>query len=165
MRKTYLKIPNSHSSENHHTDSTQDPVSMSQRIISLDEALGLIKGGYREKVKKLWEDFVDKNNDEFNENQPTENQFISYFKDLREEKSLSSSSIWTYYSSLNCVMKNRYGTPLQKYPRITTLLKSYNGDVKKKAAIFESSDIEEFVKHPNKSPYWLVRKVKPFFIV
>ena len=128
-------------------------------ILGLADSLSLIKEDYRGKVQKLWKEFVEKNNDEFDEKPPTEEQFLSYFRFLRDDKHLSSSTLWTYYSALNVIMKNRYSCPLQKYPRITTLLKSYNGDVKKKAAIFETSDVEEFVKHPNKSPYWLARKV------
>ena len=46
---------------------------------------------------------------------------------------------------LNSVCKGKYSERLQKFPRITSLLKSYNSDVKKKAAVFEEGDLETFV--------------------
>ena len=69
--------------------------------------------------------------------------------------------MWTHYSmlnELNCVVKNRYGIPLQQFPRITTLIKSSDTDVKTKAAVFETMDIIKFVNNPNNSPYWITRK-------
>ena len=29
----------------------------------------------------------------------------------------------------------------------------------KKAGVFETKDIDAFIEHPNRTPYWLVRKV------
>ena len=68
--------------------------------------------------------------------------------------------MWNHYSMLNCVVKNRYGIPLQQFPRITTLIKSFDTDVKTKAAVFETMDIIKFVNNPNNSPYWITRKVQ-----
>ena len=73
---------------------------------------------------------------------------------------MASSSMWTYYSQINGVIKGIYGEKLQMFPCITSLLKSYDVDEKKKAACFEYDDISAFVTHPDTStPYWLVRKV------
>ena len=45
--------------------------------------------------------------------------------------------MWTTYSIVNAVVKGKYGKRLQKYPRLTTLLKSFNTDTKKKVAVVE----------------------------
>ena len=50
---------------------------------------------------------------------PVEKDHLFYFKYLREEKHYASSSMWTHYSMLNCVVKNIYGIPRQPLPRIT----------------------------------------------
>ena len=127
-------------------------------ILSLEEALSLLKEGYSPKVKKIWMDFVSFCECSFDDSAPKEDSFLKYFKFLREDKKLASSSLWSYYSLLNTVMKNRYNTPLQQYPRITTLLKSFS-DIKKKASIFEYDELKTFVLHDNSTPYWIVRKV------
>ena len=61
---------------------------------------------------------------------------------------MDSSSLWTYYSMQK----------LQKeFPRLTSFIKVYDNDIKKKAKCFEPEDIAEFVKLNNIStPYWLV---------
>ena len=88
-------------------------------------------------------------------------KFTSYFKNLREEKKMKSSTCWIYYSMLNSVVKGIYGQKLQAFPRITTLLKAYDVDIKSKAAVFETDHIASFVNNPETTyPYWLVRKVK-----
>jgi integrase len=100
----------------------------------------------------------------FADGAPLEADLLQHFKVLREEKKMASSSLWVIYSYLNTVLKNRYGMKMQAFPRITTLLKSYDTDVKRKAAVFDSKDIQEFVQHSDNSPYWLVRKVRNFLI-
>ena len=96
---------------------------------------------------------------EFLSRMPTEEELSNFFKYLREEKGMASSSMWTYYSQINGLIKGIYGGRLQQFPRITSLLKSYDVDEKKKASCFESDDIAAFSTHPSAtSPYWLVRK-------
>ena len=52
-----------------------------------------------------------------------------------------------------------YGSKLQTYPRITTLLTTYDDDIKKIASVFETEDVATFVNNTKTStPYWLVRK-------
>ena len=126
-------------------------------ILSLEEALSLLKEDYRPKVKKVWCNFVACCNKSFDDKAPKED-FLTYLKFLREEKKMASSSLWTYYSLLNTMMKNRYNTPPQRFARITTLLKSY-ADIKKKASIFEYEEVKSFVLHSNSTPYCIVRKV------
>ena len=77
------------------------------------------------------------NSGEFEERMPTEDEFADYFRSLRLEKKLSSSTMWTTYSIVNAVVKGKYGKRLQNYPRMTTLLKSFNTDTKKKVAVVE----------------------------
>ena len=55
-------------------------------------------------------------------------------------------------SHVNVVLKNRYGVKFQGFYSITTLLKSYDTDVKQKASVFESDDIQQFIQRPENSP-------------
>ena len=95
----------------------------------------------------------------FDDSAPGEEDLINYFKFIRTERKMASSSMWVQYSHVNVVLKNRYGIKLQGFPRITTLLKSYDTDVKQKASVFESDDIQQFIERIENSPYWQVRKV------
>ena len=68
--------------------------------------------------------------------------------------------MWTTYSMINSVCKEKYGDTLKKFPRVTSLLKSFDTDVKQKAAVFSRIDLDSFVNGDELStPYWLVRKV------
>jgi integrase len=68
--------------------------------------------------------------------------------------------MWTTYSMINSTCKGKYGDTLKKFPRVTSLLKAYDTDVKKKAAVFSKDDLDAFVDNSDLStPYWLVRKV------
>ena len=55
---------------------------------------------------------------------PTEENLIVYFDHLKCTKKLAASTIWSIYSMLNYKMQLFFGEKLQKYPRLTTLLKS-----------------------------------------
>lgn len=97
---------------------------------------------------------------EFEQRAPSEEEFLSFFRHQRLELKKASSTMWTTYSMLNGVIKGKYGIRLQDYPRLTSLLKSYDVDTKHKAAVFEPEDLGLFVNSSELStPYWLVRKV------
>ena len=130
-------------------------------IFSLEEALLNVKDGSRGKYRKCWNDFTSffpLKKDEFSLGMPCEEDFTSYFKHLREEKKMASSSLWTYYSMLNSVVKGIYGKKLQtEFPRLTSFIKAYDTDIKKKAMCFEPEDIADFVRRDSIStPYWLL---------
>ena len=128
-------------------------------MLSLEDALSLIKPDYAKKCKSSWLTFVDYSGSSFDQQPPEEGILTEYFKFLRDEKKYASSSLWVYYSHMNVVMKNRYSIKLQSFPRITTLLKSFDTDIKRKAGVFESSDIQHFIESAENVPYWEVRKV------
>ena len=44
-------------------------------VISFDEALSLVKPSYKEKVKKIWLDFVEKSGKTFESEPPVEEDF------------------------------------------------------------------------------------------
>ena len=91
---------------------------------------------------------------------PTEDEFMDFFKHLRNELGMSSSTLWTNYSMVNSFVKGKYGKSLQTMPRITSLIKSFDTDIKNKAFIFSKDEIACFVSNKSISgPYWLVRKV------
>ena len=90
---------------------------------------------------------------------PSEEEISSYLKYLRKEGK-ASSTMWTMYSMLNSILKSKYDFSLKNYPRVTTMLKSFDTDVKKKAATFSKEEFDQFVGCDDYStPYWLVRKV------
>ena len=73
---------------------------------------------------------------------------------------MASSTMWTLYSMLNSVLKGKYNFAMTNYPRITTLLKSYDVDMKKKARVFSKEEFDNFVGNADlTTPYWLVQKV------
>ena len=115
----------------------------------------------RSMYQKAWNEFQEFfTEDNFKENMPSEGHFITYFKYLRNDKKLATSTIWTTYSKINSVIKSKFGRALQEFPRVAKLIKSFNTDIKKKAAIFSPEDLQSFTSNPNlNSPYWLVRKV------
>ena len=132
-------------------------------IISLDSALSMLKDDYKKRCFTIWKQFTDFCGEDYDEFPPGEGALYGYFKSLREDKNMASSSIWHHYSCINTVVKNRYSTKLQDFPRITSLLKSWN-DFKKKASIFDSDDVSTFVLNENyTTPYWIVRKVSTLF--
>ena len=82
---------------------------------------------------KAFKTFSDGHN--FEQDYPSEDLLIKYFKHMREK--YSTSTIWTNYSYINSILKRKYGVQLQTMPRITLTLKGFEEDVKTKAAIFE----------------------------
>ena len=105
-------------------------------VLSLEEALLSIKEGSRGKYRKVWMDFLQfsgSRQEEFQTKMPSEEDLTNYFKFLRENKKFASSTLWTNYSMLNSIIKGIYNKRLQhEYPRITSLLKTYDTDIKKK---------------------------------
>ncbi len=73
-------------------------------------------------------------------------------------KNLASTSLWTYYSCLNSMMKRKYNVKLQDFPRLTMLSKGYDTDIKGKANIFDLTEIKSFMLGNMESSYWLVRQ-------
>ena len=126
-----------------------------------------IKEKTRPRYKKTWVEFKDfiGAGEEFDSRSPTEEELSSYLRHLRQEKGAASSSMWTLYSMINGVFKEKYGFSLKQYPRLTTLLKSFDTDTKKKAQIFTKEEIDIFVFSPElTTPYWQVRKVRNVFL-
>ena len=68
--------------------------------------------------------------------------------------------MWTCYSQLNGVVKSKYGLNLKKYARVTSLLKSMDTDIKKKAGVFSKEELDNFIGAEDLgTPYWIVHKV------
>ena len=113
------------------------------RVMSDDFVLEGIKEGLRARYKQTWTNFkaFSSTANTFEDDIAEEEVFITYFRHLRTEKKAASSTLWTTYSILNTFVKGKYGRRLQDFPRITTLLKSYDINTKKKAAIFEVDDL------------------------
>lgn len=111
----------------------------------------------KKEYKKEWTTFVSfiKKNEK-----PSEEDFIRYFNFLKKSKDMQSSTIWKIYSMLNLMFQHHYDQKLQSYPRITSLLKSYNFSyTPKKASVFTRDEISRFTNDETlNSPYWLIRK-------
>ena len=103
-------------------------------ILSDEFAFETVAEASRGRYKKVWEEFkgFSSSSNDFERRMPSENELLEYFKHLRNEKKSSSSTLWMVYSMLNSVCKGKYSECLQKFLRITALLKSYK-DCKKKA--------------------------------
>ena len=99
-----------------------------------------------EKYNKTWQQFVEYG--EINdESEPTEEKFLQYFDHLRNVKHLASSTLWSVYSMLNHKYQLLYGLKLQKYPRITMLLKSYEAGYQRKvASSFTKEEIKRYLE-------------------
>ena len=52
------------------------------------------------------------------------------------EKKFASSTLWTTYSQVNTVMKQKYSFSLKSYQRVQAFIKSFDVDIKTKAPIF-----------------------------
>ena len=61
---------------------------------------------------------------EFDTRIPSEEEFSTYFRFLRPDKGLSTSTLWTTYSLLNSICKGKYGNSLQQYPRLQSIIKA-----------------------------------------
>ena len=129
-------------------------------VLDDESVFMLIKSDSRVHYEKTWfnfKAFFPEN--EFSDRMPSEAEIMNYFQHLREVKKYASTTVWTTYSKLNSVCKAKYSKALQEYPRVTTLLKSYDTDVKRKAEIFDGEELDSFINNADyNSPYWLVRK-------
>ena len=95
---------------------------------------------------KTWSDFElfrrssdtkNENKDETNQqinDEPGEEDYMQYFYYLHKEKKFKSSSLWCMYSRLNNNHQRRFGQKLQRWPRITMLLKKYEAGYVRKVA-------------------------------
>ena len=111
---------------------------------------------------KVWNDFkaVVGSDRNWDFEGPNEEDVLHFIRWLRLEKGYASSSLWTIYSMLNGVVKSKYGVNLKKYVRVTSLLKTFDTDVKKKAMTFAKEEFDQFLVLPKcGTPYWHVRKV------
>ena len=109
--------------------------------------------------QRTWSQFVDFCGDfDFDAGQPGEELLSNYFKFLRLERKMASSSLWTVYSCINSIFKRKYNAKLQDLSRLTLLIKGFNDDVKQKAAIFDDAVLKEFMLSRKNDSYWLVRQ-------
>ena len=68
---------------------------------------------------------------------PGEEELLAnFFKFLRQEHKLASSSLWM------SMMKRKYDVQLQELPRLTMLIKSFDTNIKDTARIFEEAQIK-----------------------
>jgi len=96
------------------------------KVLPDKEAFETIKPKSRPVYQKAWMKFMlfaEGNN--FENEMPGEDVLSRYFKELRASGA-ASSTLWTTYSLINAVIKAKYGERLQKYPRLTSLIKSFD---------------------------------------
>ena len=85
----------------------------SSTILTDESVFSQIKEKSRNAYVKSWEDFKSYlTGHDFEECHPGEEDIISFFNHLRNEKKMASSSIWTIYSYINSVIKRKYGWKL-----------------------------------------------------
>ena len=97
------------------------------KIVDDVTALESIKEGSRAKHSKLWRDYVHQfgTSIDWEVERPKEKDVLGWVCYLRKDRKAASSSLWTYYSMLNTVVKSKYGFNLKTYVRVATLIKSY----------------------------------------
>jgi len=128
-------------------------------IASNDEVFLQFKEESKKQYKRIWSQFRGFAADfDLEAAAPGEEILANFFKWLREEKKMASSTMWTYYSCVNSILKRKYNVKLQEIPRITMLLKSFDTDVKEKATIFEEAKLKMFMVAKMETSYWLVRQ-------
>lgn len=122
-------------------------VEMKRSASDILESVNPIKSGDR--YTKTWNEFKEYVNK--TTERPVEEDFIQYFDYLKQVKGCAASSIWCYYSQLNHKYQVLFGEKLQKFPRITHLLKSYeSGYVRKTSKFFTKEEIYSFLENaPN----------------
>ena len=118
----------------------------SPTILPDSEALLQIKEGSRKIYIKAFDGLREYIGNDLETRPPCENEMLQYIKFLRLEKGLASSSLWTTYSMINGLCKGKYSINLKQYCRVTSLLKSYDIDVKCKATTFSSDEINKFIE-------------------
>ena len=90
---------------------------------------------------------------------PKEEELRQFFMDMRTVRGCAATTIWTNFSMVNSMCKGKYSFDLRNLPRIITLLKSFEGAPKKKAAIFTVEELRAFCEAEElEGAYWLVRK-------
>jgi hypothetical protein len=77
-----------------------------EKIFSDKEVFEQIKDKSRKAYIKSWHDFKAFNStNDFDASHPGEEDIIAYFKHLRQEKKIATSSLWTTYSYINSILK------------------------------------------------------------
>jgi len=126
--------------------------------LSVEEILKNIGPVKSEKAyESLWQDFISFANT-YDPKLLEEVHFIRYFHHLKQ-LDLKSSTLWTKYSMLNNTFQRMTGEKLQKFPRLTLLLKSYQrGYTRKVAQTFTLQEFQTFIRKDLPSNFWIIRK-------
>jgi hypothetical protein len=112
-------------------------------IASDEEVFAQFKEDSRKQYRRMWFQFCDYiSYFDFESSPPGEESFMKFFKYLRLEKKFTSSSLWTFYSCLNSMMKRKYNVKLQELPQLTMLIKGLDTNIKDKAPIFDDTQMK-----------------------
>jgi hypothetical protein len=113
---------------------------MEKKIFSDEEVFEQVKPKSKEAYEKCWKEFKELNPEiNFEEGPPGEEAIVSFFRHLRLQQKVASSSIWTFYSYINSILKRKCGFKLQELPRVMWFIKGLEVDTKKKGAIFDEN--------------------------
>jgi integrase len=132
---------------------------MEKRVVSDAEVFEQIKPVSRKAYEKCWKRFKDLAPEfNFEEGPPGEEIIVNFFRHLRFKKKAASSTMWTFYSYINSILKRKYGFKLQELPRVTLFIKGLEVDMKKKAPIWDQGKLKKFMVSEMPTPYWEVRQ-------
>jgi integrase len=113
----------------------------------------------RKAYQKSWREFRELAPEfNFEEGPPGEDSIINYFRHLRVEKKVASSSMWVHYSYINSVLKRKYSCKLLDMPRVTLYIKGFMVDTKKKASIIDEVALKNFMAAEMVNAFWEVRQ-------
>jgi hypothetical protein len=115
-------------------------------IVADEEVFVQFKEESKKQYTRIWSQFCDfVPQHDFELGPPGEESFSLFFNFLRQETKFASTTLWTYYSCLQSIMKRKYNVKLQELLRLTMLIKGFNTDIKNKAPIFEETQLKAFM--------------------
>ena len=91
-------------------------------IVPNDDVFAQFKDESSKQCRRVWSQFREFISSDFDckSGPPGEECFTKFFKFQRNEKKYASTTMWTFYSCLNSIMKRRYNVKLQELSRLTS---------------------------------------------
>ena len=134
-------------------------------VMLCDKDTGYMVSSDSERVPKslkryqsAWENFqIFRNSKE----KPKEQDYLRYFQWLHHEKKFVGTTIWSIYARLNYTHQKLYSEKIQRWPKISTMIGSFQQHSKKQAQAFSSAEIQQFMRMENaesETSYWILRK-------
>ena len=91
--------------------------------------------------------------------EPIEDDYIRFCYFLRKAKTMKYSTLWSIHSRLRNCHARRFATDINKFPKLTMMLKSYeSGYVRKTSNVFNRDEVERILQLDKHCTTWVLRK-------